>query len=292
MNTLGAIELFVHTAQSQSFVATARDLGLSASAVSKSLARLEEHLGVRLFQRSTRVVSLTEEGQIYLAHCHGILAQLARAEDELANLHRRPVGTLKIALPYVAGYFLPLLDEFARKYPDIRLDLDFSDRLTDIIGEGFDIAIRTGEPADSRLVSRPLAAYRHCVVASPAYWCEHGIPSTPADLARHRCLRYRYPSTGRLIEWTLADIPHLPESLIANHLDALLHFAEQGLGVACVPEFSVQTALSDGRLISVLHPYYEAGKTFRIVYPSKSKLPPKVRVFVDFMSENLGGGTA
>lgn len=289
ISNFDGMELFVHTAQSQSFAATAREFGITASAVSKSIARLETHLGVRLFQRSTRVVSLTEEGRIYLEHCQGILKQMARAQDELANLHRRPVGTLKIALPYVAGYFMPALGEFARRYPEIRLDLDFSDRLTDIIGEGFDIAVRTGEPADSRLVSRPLHAYRHCIVASPAYWAEHGTPATPADLARHRCLHYRFPTTGRLFEWAADGVPHLPESLTANHLDALLHLAGQGQGVACVPEFSVAAAVAQGRLQSVLHDYCRTAKTFHIVFPSKNNLPPKVRVFVDFMIEKFSG---
>lgn len=285
MDKLNGIEIFVALANSRSFAATAKTLGITPSAVSKSLSRLEERLGVRLFQRSTRVVSLTEEGRIYLTHCQGVIEQITLAENELAGLHSRPVGTLRVALPYVAGYFMPVLEEFARKYPDIVLDLDFGDRISDLIAEGFDVAIRTGEPADSRLIARLLGSYRHCIVASPAYLTTNGTPNAPEDLRRHRCLHYRYPTSGRLDEWALQGVPHLPHSLICNNLDALLYFAESGQGLACVPDFVVQEKLAQRRLVSVLTPFYTTQKTFRLIYASKQHITPKVRVFVDFIGQ-------
>ena len=201
METLSGLEIFVETAQSQSFVATGRKIGISASAVSKSISRLEERVGVRLFQRSTRTVRLTSEGEVFLERCRRILGEIQAAEDDLSAMTTSPRGRLRVGLALAAGLPLPVISAFMERYPEIQLDLDFTDRMVDVIDEGFDVVIRGSELQDSRLMSRPLGPYRSCLVASPAYLQNRGIPTKPADLLDHCCLHYRWQNSGKLYQW-------------------------------------------------------------------------------------------
>ncbi|MDV3422239.1 LysR substrate-binding domain-containing protein [Klebsiella pneumoniae] len=189
MDSLTSLTSFVRTAETLSFVQAARLLGISASAVGKNVARLEHKLGVRLFNRSTRNVSLTAEGAAFLTRCQSILEQIQEAESELTSSLSQPTGKLRISLP-VIGYrlLLPALTAFSRLYPQVELDLDFSDRLVNLIDEGVDVAIRSGELADSRLIARKLGGFRFVLCASPAYLAEYGAPDSPAELAAHKCI--------------------------------------------------------------------------------------------------------
>lgn len=291
-DNLSGVALFVQLAQAGSFVAAARQAGISPSAVSKSLARLEQRLGVRLFQRSTRQLSLTTEGKLFLVRSETILAEMQAAEEELAG-NLAPRGRLRLGLPELGGLFLPALAEFSRQHPAIALDLDFSDALADVVGDGFDAVIRIGAPRDSRLAARKLGQFRSCLVASPAYLARHGTPSRPPDLQQHACLHYRFRHSGKIEPWQLhqeADAAplHLPVSMVCNNVEARLHFARQGLGIAWLPDFYVRSASADGSLVEVLRDYAIAGHPAHscwLLWPSGPHLAPKVRALVDFLAE-------
>ncbi|UTY59265.1 LysR family transcriptional regulator [Massilia sp. erpn] len=292
LDSLSGMSIFVRVAELRSFVAAGRQLGISASAVSKGIARLEEKLGVRLFQRSTRSVSLTSEGVLFLERSRRILAEVAAAENELAGTKASPQGRLRVSLPLVSGLMLPVLSAFAARYPQIELDLDFSDRLVDVIDEGFDAVVRTGELSDSRLLSKRLGSSRFLCVGAPAYFARYGVPEQPADLVNHACLLHRFPSTGLLEKWPLrragqdVDV-RLPPGMTSNHIETLLYMARQGHGIACLPDFAVQQALADGALVTVLDEWTGAASIFWVLWPSNRQLLPRVRAFVDFMAAHL-----
>nr|WP_244234731.1 LysR family transcriptional regulator [Pseudomonas aeruginosa] len=193
MDSLSGFTVFVRVAETRSIVGAARTLGVSASAVGKRVARLEEKLGVRLFHRSTRSITLTAEGSLFLERSRRILAEIEATELELSQSRETPRGRLRVSLPLVSGLVLPTLADFMQAYPDIELDLDFSDRVVDVVDEGFDVVLRTGQPVDSRLSMRELGEFQLKLVGSPAYFARHGTPRCPEDLLRHTCLHYRSP---------------------------------------------------------------------------------------------------
>lgn len=292
VESLSAIAAFVQAAETRSYSEAARHLGVSASAVGKSVCRLETRLGVRLLHRSTRSITLTAEGAVFLERCRRILCELESAELELSETRQAPQGRLRISLPLVGMLIMPALTAFMHRYPAIELDVDFSDRLVDVINEGFDIVMRTGEPTDSRLVSRPVGNYRLLLVAAPDYLAGRGTPRSPADLQRHACLQHRFPSTGKLEPWPLtrdAGAPEwaLPVSMVCNTSAALLDVAVAGLGIACLPDFLVRPALQRGELVSVLDDHVDHRGTFRLLWASSKHLAPKLRAFIDFMGEVL-----
>jgi DNA-binding transcriptional LysR family regulator len=301
LSALGGLDVFVRTAQAQSFAAAGRGLGISASAVSKSISRLEERVGVRLFQRSTRSVRLTSEGEVFLERCKRILGEVQAAEDELSVMAQHPRGRLRVGLSLSAGLALPVLAAFMESHPEIELDLDFTDRVVDVIDEGFDVVIRGSTLRDSRLVSRPLGPWRACLVAAPAYLQRKGTPAEPDDLLNHACLHYRWATTGALYQWPLrhatftATGASLPLTMVCNSLDVLLYMALAGRGITCVPDFAVKNAIAEGRLKSLLDPFVVDSSTFHIVWPSNRRMTPKLRVFVDFVrahvSQHLVTGT-
>ncbi|MDH2898316.1 LysR substrate-binding domain-containing protein [Rahnella variigena] len=288
MENLNGLLAFVRAAQSQSFAAAAERMGISASAVGKSVARLEEKLSVRLFNRSTRRISLTDEGQLFFERCQNIVSQLQEAEQELVRISAEPRGKLRITAPAI-GYrmLLPHLPEFRQRYPDVELDLDFSDRMADVIDEGFDIAIRSGELNSSQMMSRRLGPFRFAIVGSPAYFASHPAPLRPDDLYQHACLRYRFPGSGQWQEWEMTGVtpPELPLALSSNNLESILQATLQGLGLAYVPEFIVRPYIESGELVAVLQDYLKEGGKFSVVWPSSRHMLPKVRVFIDFLTE-------
>jgi DNA-binding transcriptional LysR family regulator len=283
----------VQTAVAESFVGAGRLLGLTPSAVSKSVSRLEERVGVRLFQRSTRSVRLTSEGQVFLERCRRIMGEIEVAENELSAMSGKPRGRLKISLPLAGGLPLPIISAFMQAYPDIELDLDITDRVADVIDEGLDVVIRGSELNDSRLMSKRLGSYRVHLVASPAYLAQRGEPTSPSGLAQHACLHYRYPSTGRLATWpvrhsrTTAGEMAVPMTIVVSSLEALLYLVRDGRGIACLPDFSFKKALAAGELKTVLDKYMTQSTTFWILWPSSKQMTPKVRVFVDFVAERF-----
>lgn len=292
MGKLNALETFVRAADARSFSLAARQLGISSSAISKAMMRLEERLGVRLFHRSTRTITLTPEGTLFLERCRRILCEVEAAETELSQIQGAPRGKLRISLPSAGMPFMPKLAAFKRLYPEIELDIDSSDRLVEVIEEGFDAVIRTGEAGDSRLMARAIGSYRRVIVGSPDYFHRAGLPQQPEDLVHHACLLYRFPSTGKLDVWPLCrdglplDIT-LSAAIIANTLEPQLCFAEQGLGIACIPDCVIRHQLDEGTLVTILDDYNQDRTVFRILWPSSRHLSPKLRVFVDFIAENL-----
>lgn len=292
MDRLGALSAFMEAADAGGFTEAGRRLGLSTSAVSKAVMRLEERLRTRLFHRSTRSITLTPEGRMFLERCRRIAAEMEAAELDLAQLHDAPRGKLKFSLPSAGMPFMEQLAEFQKRYPDIELDMDCSDRLVDVIDEGFDAVLRTGEGSDSRLMSRAIGTYKQVIVGSPDYLERRGVPGTPGDLSKHTCIMYRSLASGKLLQWHVSsngepiDLPLSP-STITNALEPQLVFAQQGVGLACLPDFTVRDEIASGKLVQVLDRYLTGTTTFRVLWPSSRHLSPKVRVFVDFVTENL-----
>ena len=290
MDSLSGLMAFLRAAEANSFVAASERLGVSASAISKSVARLEAELGVRLFNRSTRRLSLTEEGALFFERGQRIVEEIEEAQSELSRLAGSPSGKLKISVPAV-GYrmLMPVLPEFTARYPDSRLDFDFNDRLIDIIAEGVDAAIRSGDTGNSQLKARPLGAYRFVLAGAPRYLADRGTPQTPADLANHDCLRYKFPTTGQLQEWVLgagqanASRLPVPATHTFNSVEALICASVAGLGIAYLPNFTVREAIRLGSLVSVLDDYMVEGGQFSILWPGNRYMAPKLRVFVDFL---------
>lgn len=291
MDKFGSVSAFVRAAETRNFSEAGRQIGVSSSAIGKAISRLENRLGVRLFHRSTRSITLTPEGQLFLNRCQRILEEIDAAEAELAA-GTSPRGQLRVSLPMVGTLLTPALGAFVRTHPDIHLELDFSDRLVDVIDEGFDVVLRTGDAIDSRLITRTLGYYEPVVVGAPAYLERRGTPATPEALLRHSCLLHRFPSTGRIDRWALRrdgetlDL-ELTSLASASAVEPLIEMAEQGLGLAYVPSFLVRQHLQNGSLVSVLQEFVAERKAFRAMWPSGRHLSPKIRVFVEFMARNV-----
>ncbi|EPL9568279.1 LysR family transcriptional regulator [Providencia rettgeri] len=292
MDNLSALNIFVVVNNAGSFTQAGKHLGISASAVSKSISRFEQRLGVRLFHRSTRTLMLTTEGVVFLRRCRQILNEIESAEMELVELKSIPKGRLRISLPSVGTKFMSVLGEFACQYPMINLDIDYSDNLVDIIKGDFDAVIRTGNPKSSGLTARRIGESRRVIVGAPHYFNGISLPVHPEELLQHKCLRYRFPHNGKLDSWPfqLTDFPYdnvLPMNMVANSLDPLISFLEQGFGLACLPEMVLYEQINSGKLITVLDDYLTDPMVFHIVWPSSRFLSPKVRVFIDFIVDNL-----
>ncbi|MGK5073396.1 LysR substrate-binding domain-containing protein [Janthinobacterium sp. ZB1P44] len=288
MDSLGGIAMFVQVADSGSFSATGRLLGLSSSAVGKSVARMEARLGARLFQRSTRHLALTDEGEKFLRRCKRILAEVAAAERELGEAGGAPSGRLRISLPRYSGLFEPAIAAFMQAYPAIELDLDFSDAMVNIVSDGFDAVVRTGELLDSGLMRRKLCTFRRLLVASPAYVTLHGRPADGAALLRHQRLHYRFPATGRLEQWPLMDEAAQPvPGMVCNSVEMRVFLAVQGQGIAYLPAFAVQHELAAGQLVTLLDEHTQARTAFWLLWPASRYLPPRLRVFIDFLVRQL-----
>lgn len=289
IESLSGLMAFVKTVEMGSFITASERLGISASATGKSVARLERALGVTLLNRSTRRLSLTDEGQLFYERARRIVVDVEEAQFALSQAAGQPVGRLRISMPAI-GYrmLLPILPAFVARYPDIDLDLDFSDRLVDLIGEGVDVAIRSGALEDSQLRVRRLGSYRLLLVAAPAYLQQHGTPSTPEQLSEHRCLHYRFSQTGQLLAWHLSDSPPLAlaEKLVFSNLEAQLSATTQGLGIAYVPDFAIRQELDSGRLVALLETYTQSGGQFSLLWPDNRHMLPKLRAFIDFICEH------
>jgi DNA-binding transcriptional LysR family regulator len=292
MDSLGSLNAFVRAAETRSFTVAGRQLGVSSSAIGKSVARMEERLGVRLFHRSTRSITLTAEGALFLDRCRRIFSEIEAAELELWQTHEAPRGTLRVGLPLVGMLMIPTLAAFMRTYPEIMLDLDFSDRIIDVIEEGFDAVVRFADAGDTRLMSRALGTYRRRLVAAPAYLAAKGVPKTPDDLKAHACLHHRFPTSRRFEQWPVppdqAGVEiELPKTAVASTLEPLIYMAEQGLGIAYLPDFAIGRQLREGLLVTVLDDCTDRSGPLRVLWPSSRHLAPKLRAFVDFLAANL-----
>src|SRR6201990_2342108 len=203
MDSLGSLNAFVQVAEARSFTVAGRQLGVSSSAIGKAVVRMEERLRVRLLHRSTRSITLTAEGALFLERCRRIFSEVEAAELELSQTQEAPRGTRRVTLPLVGMLMMPTLVAFMRAYPEIVLDLDFSDRVVDVIEEGFAAVVRFAGVGDSRLMTRALGTYRRRLVAAPAYLAAKGVPLTPDDLKAHACLRHKFPTSRRFERWPL-----------------------------------------------------------------------------------------
>lgn len=289
MESLTSLVAFVHAAEQQSFVAAAQLAGATPSAIAKAVARLEARLDVRLLRRTTRSMSLTEEGEVFYERCKRILDDLADAEATMLHSRSRPAGRLRITMPQIVGHhlFLPILPAFVASYPEIKLDIDFEDRVTDLVAEGIDVGIRSGELADSGLIARVLGRQHFVVCGAPAYLERRGRPLTPADLAHHDCIHFRYPSSGRIAPWSFEPPeirPVLPRSLVFNNTDAGLRAAVIGLGLAHLPVYVAEPYIASGALVPVLTQFMAPFGALSLVWPAQRRLSPKIRVFVDHVA--------
>ncbi|MEE9101834.1 MULTISPECIES: LysR family transcriptional regulator [Pseudomonas] len=290
---LGSIELFCLAAETGSFTAAANEAGITPAAVSRSVARLEERLGVRLFVRTTRQMRLTEGGRNYFEQCRQALGQLVDAEREVTGGQSVPSGRLRISVPtpYAHYRLLPLLPEFRRRYPQVTVDIHVSNRNIDFADEGYDLAVRGREPADSSLVARRLEDAELVVVGTPEYLQRTGVPQAPDDLAGHDCIQYDLPSTGRRVPWSFRVNGRAVEVETAGNCTVLEDYlatatlVKHGGGLMQAYRFTVQAELAAGELVEVLRDYGGTTRPFLLIYPHARHVPSRVRAFIEFMLE-------
>ncbi|NLS01555.1 LysR family transcriptional regulator [Rhizobium sp. P38BS-XIX] len=291
MESVSAMSAFVQAAELRSFKLAGQQFGISSSAVGKIIAKLEDQLGVRLFHRSTRAIRLTAEGEMFLARCRNVLSELEAADAELAHTTAAPRGRLRVGVPFTLDLLTPLFGQFMEKYPEVELDLDFNDRMVDVIDDGFDVVIRSGEVSDSRLMHVKLGDFSNLLVAAPSYLARAGAPHIPSDLMKHRLLHHRFYETGKLGSWD-PIVPEgmvLPVALAATSLEPLIRLAEAGHGIAWLPYFAVADRIRSGKLYEVLPNSEKRSRAFRLLWP-RSKAPlPKLSAFVKFMTESVKG---
>ena len=292
LENLSALKVFARAAETRSFTAAGNQLGLSSSAVGKAVARLEQRLGVRLFHRSTRSITLTEHGQQFLESCRRIFTELDGIESGFAQARAAPRGRLRVSLPMVGMLMLPTLAAFMKAWPDVGLDLHFSDQLVDIVNDGYDVVVRTGEASDSRLIARTLGHYHLQLVGAVDYFARAGTPRKPEDLVHHACIHHRFATSGKLERWPLVtpasgDDVVVPVTTTTTSVEPLIALADAGLGIVCVPDFAWRRQREAGTLVQVLADHVVHTGAFRAVWPASPYLSPKLRVFVDFLSEHL-----
>ncbi len=283
MDRLSSLEIFVKVLDTGSFTEAARVMSVSKSHVSKQIRQLEDRLGVRLINRTTRRVSPTDAGRAFYERCAGIIEDLEDAEQAVSQLNRKPAGTLRINGPVSFGtrYLGPAVGTFMAQHENLRVDLSLNDRMVNIVDEGFDLVIRIGRLADSSLIARRLAPVSLLLCASPAYLDRRGRPSTPADLKEHDCLLYRHLSTGN--SWHIGEeAVRVDGRLVSDNGDVLKHAAVAGVGVAFMPDFLVADAVHSGAL-EVVMPGQSSALAVWAVYPHSRHLSAKVRLFIDFL---------
>ena len=290
---LNSMAVFARVVEENGFTQAAQRLGLSKSAVSKHVSQLEDRVGARLLQRTTRRISLTDVGAAFYERCARILAEVQEAELAVSRLQSAPRGTLRLSAPMSFGrsHLGPAIAEFLQLYPELHIEMDMSDRVVDLVDEGYDLAVRIARLTDSSLIARRLCAAPRVICASPAYLATRGTPQRPTDLTSHNCLLYSYLSTGDTWHFPTdggEDVAvHVTGNLRANNGDVLLEGAMAGLGIAGAPAFMAEPALADGRLVEILKPYRDFGAAVHAVYPHNRHLSVKVRAFIDFLAQRF-----
>jgi DNA-binding transcriptional LysR family regulator len=296
---VGSIELFCAAAECSSFTAAANAIGVTPAAVSRSVSRLEERLGTRLFVRTTRQVSLTEDGRRYFEQCRQALSQLVDAERSLTGLQGMPTGVLRISVPTTYGHhrLLPLMPKFRALYPEVRIDVHVSNRNIDFVDEGYDLAIRAREPVDSSFVARKLEDAELVVVAAPAYLARAGIPESIAVLGQHDCINFVLPSTGRAVPWLfrekakVVEVATVGSYCLYEDVLAGVTLARSGAGLFQAYRFTIENDLRGGTLVEVLSAHGGCSRPFSVLYPHSRHVSLKVRSFVDFLLEELAAET-
>jgi len=293
VESLSDIAVFVHVVRNGSFTVAAEKLNLSKSVVSKYVTRLEDRLGARLLNRTTRRLSLTEVGQAFFERSQRALGEIEEAEAEVSRLQGTPRGELRLSSPMSFGilHLAPLLPAFLARYPELSIDMVLDDRKTDLVDEGFDLAIRIGELVDSSLVARRLGPCRHVVCGSPEHFARYGVPRSPGDLAEHPALTYRYRDAPA--EWRFVDGDGnyhqvaINRRMQMNNSLALRGALLKGAGVTLTPTFVVGGDIKSGLLMAVLTEYQSLEVSIYAVYPQRKHLSPKVRAFIDYLSEQI-----
>jgi LysR family transcriptional regulator for bpeEF and oprC len=290
MQDLRALAIFVKVSERRSFVRAAIDLGITQSGVSNAISRLEDQLGVRLLARTTRRVSLTEDGAAFFERCRHVLAELEEAEMILKEARLKPTGRLRVDMPVSFGRLkvVPLLGAFQAQYPDIKLALRFVDRYVDLIEEGIDVSVRFGELQDSTLIARRLTQAQFRVVGSPSYFKKHGRPKTLEDLAMHNCMALTLRDTRLARDWRFSrdgvETAVTPRgSMSFTDGAALCEAALAGFGLAQLHGYYIDSALNADGLEPVLEKFKPKRDPIALVYPQTRHLSPKVRAFIDFM---------
>ncbi|MBY5354321.1 LysR family transcriptional regulator [Rhizobium leguminosarum] len=292
MDRLTSLTVFGRVVECGGFSAAARRLNMSVTMVGNHVQSLEDRLGVRLLNRTTRKVSLTETGKYYYERSSQILAELDEADRTAGALSTTPRGTLKVyTSSAIVRFLLPVVSEFMELYPSIALDFSVGERMVDMIEDGYDLVMRTVPPPDSSLVARKLTPWRHMLVCSPAYFETHPMPKAPAEVADHNCLQYAYYPYGD--EWRFEDGEGNKESVkisgnvVSNSAEMLRFLTLTGRGIFLAPSFVVFDDIAEGRLVKIMPDYRPVEFNINAVYPNRSHLPTKVRLFIDLLAERF-----
>ena len=282
------ISEFVYVAENESFTLASKKMGISTAQVSRQVSALEKRLNIKLFYRTTRKVSLTEEGRIFYQHCRGVLDGLNAAELAVTNLQSKPQGRVKLTAPVTYGeqQILPLVNDFAVQYSELEVTANLSNQQVDLVEEGYDLAIRLGKLADSTLMAKKLGTRTNYVCAAPSYLEKHGIPHSLSELNKHNCLQ------GSLDYWHFVDEGKERNVRIRGRLSynsgySLADAALKGLGIVQLPDYYVQQYIESGELITILDNYREPDEGIWAVYPQNRHLSPKIRLLVDYLVKHL-----
>jgi len=293
MQNLNDMVTFARVVEAGGFSEAARQMGVSKSGVSKSIAKLELSLGVRLLNRSTRGLSLTEIGAAFHEHCIRITEEAAQAADVVGRLQSEPRGVLRVTAPVAFGrlHVAPAVAEYLSRYPRLKLDMTITDRMVDLVSEGYDVAIRIRREPSLHVVARELAPVRRVVCATPEYFERRGIPTVPHDLTEHNCLHYTHFGTQG--EWRFQSaggeiVVPVKGSLRIDDDDTLAQAVLSGLGIAMLPTFIIGRELQAGRLRSVLSDYVPLERRIYAVHLPNVRLPVKIRAFIDFLQDRFG----
>jgi DNA-binding transcriptional LysR family regulator len=297
LDQLDGLVAFTAVARTKSFTAAAAALEVTPPAISQAVRALEERLQVRLFNRTTRSVGLTEAGELFLARVGPATGELLEATELLQAYRERPSGLLRINLPRIAYAALlqPLLEAFLRAYPEIRVELYFDDGFANIIEGGFDAGIRLGDAVARDMISLALSPpQRTAIIAAPRYLKRKGVPRKIEDLKAHECIRFRFPTSGAIFRWEMLRNRRMVEvevqgPLIVNDTEALVQTAVDGIGLSYVMEKSAAPWLASGRLKTVLEDFCPTVAAFHLYYPSRRQMPAKLRCLIDFLKANRPG---
>jgi len=292
MDQLVAMKLFTRVVETSSFSAVAREMNMGQPAVSKQISALEQKLGVKLLNRSSRQLVLTEAGTVYYERCHGILADVDEAEDVASSLTATPRGRLRVNMSVAFGrlHIAPFIPEFLERYDDISLDIMMNDQYSDLVADRIDLAIRIGELGDSSLMARKLGVSPMVIVGAPAYFEKHGHPEHPEELKEHNCLTYSFLNNGNIWHFQKEgqDISiQVKGNCQSDNTDGIRDVMIAGTGLALVPAWLVRCELAHGELVTTLSHYLPWSSPIHAVYPESKYVPLKVRCFIDFLLEKF-----
>lgn len=279
---------FVAVAETESFTAASKRLGISTAQVSRQVSALENRLNTKLFYRTTRKVSLTEEGSVYYQHCRQVLDGLEEAERALSNLRGTPQGLIKLTAPVTYGekYIMPLVNDFMLQYPELEVNIDLTNRQVDLVEGSFDLAIRLGRLTSSSMMAKRLTTRTMYVCASPAYLAKFGVPHSLSELRHHNCL------IGNLDHWRFQESGKEKSVRVSGNLNCnsgygLRDAVLKGIGIAQLPDYYIDKDLDSGEIVPILTNYQEPEEGIWALYPHNRHLSPKVRMLVDFLAEEL-----